>query len=200
MTNTTHMQNCRRIYSIVAAGQAVSLQLANSLRAGVVLLILAALIQVPASASWNDTPAGMDKAFNFLQNRQNGVAILSYLHFGSDYFGHEYIGMLNVVDKSGETVPGDFALVYRFRWSNEDYTDVAFLCNPEGQIYRSEVRRSTAVLNQPFVAANVFIGVLGNLLIESNRRNMTKADLELTHELVNRVDAQGLMDLWLRLQ
>lgn len=163
------------------------------------LLLLAALAAVPARASGYSQPA-FDRAYNFLQNRQNAITILGYVHFGADYFGHEYQGIYDVVDAHGTPVPGEFALAYRFHWTDGGVTDIAFLCNPQGQIYKSQVRSSNAEASQPFGLANLFISVVGNLLIDSNKKDMSREDLELARDLIDHADAHGLLDLWLRLE
>jgi hypothetical protein len=144
---------------------------------------------------------GIEHAQSVLDNRENAATILNYLHFGSDFKGYRYIESLNVVDNNGNTIYGQTALVYRYYWENDgDYTDVIFYCNQEGTIYGTRVRKTTAILNQPFLVANLSIQILGNALIESNKDSMTPNDLRIARELVKNADAQGLLNLWLRLQ
>jgi hypothetical protein len=152
----------------------------------------------PASAMTGAGYFGIDHAQSVLDNRENAVTILNYLHFGSDFKGYKYLDYFNVYDSNGNPVT---ALVYRYYWENDgDYTDVIFYCNQAGTIYATKVRKTTAILNQPFLVANLSIQILGNALIESNKDSMSPADLDAARRLVRAADAQGLLNLWLRLQ
>jgi hypothetical protein len=138
--------------------------------------------------------AAADKAHRFLFTKERGEEILTYLHFGADYVGYHYIGYKPEGD--------DFALVYRFDWKTTDpgSTDVAFHCDGDGNVYQVSIEHTDAVLNQPFLFANLSIKVLGQLLIENNKQNMTEDDLRLARQIVEKADAKRLLELSLRLE
>ena len=179
----------------------------NSLRSRVtklqqtVLALLAAclLMAIPARVAAYDSNAGVQRAYNFLQDRQNATDILSFVHFGATYNSHEYVETRNVVDGSGNTIYGDFALVYRFHWENDGITDVAFFCHPSGQIYKSQVVWTNAKFARPFVWANLSIQIVGRMVVNSDN-NMSDSDRELAIKLIDDADAHGLLDLWLTMQ
>jgi hypothetical protein len=154
-------------------------------------------MSMPASAATDASQIpGYQRAHNFLQDRQNATSILSFLHFGASYRGHELTKIEGVVDSAGNRVDGDFALVYRFHWEDDGVTDVIFFCNGRGQIYDSQIEYSNGVISTPFALANISIQFVGRLVINSDDK-MSESDRELAIKLIDKADARGLLNLWL---
>lgn len=193
---STHPTSLNHTKAGVASGKRM---LRNILLAVAVLFAMLGSVSASAFAA-GTSYAAVQTAGNVLGNQQNAITILSYLHFGADYKGHKYVETRDVVDRYGNKIDGQFALVYRFYWEDDGVTDVAFLCMPNGTIYGSEVTYTNAIFSQPFALANLSIQLLGNAMIESNRDNMQDADVRAARELVQAVNAHGLLNLWLRLQ
>ena len=163
-------------------------------------LLVAGLMSMPASAA-NDASQipGYERAHTFLQDRQNAIDILSFLHFGAAYNGHQLERVVGVVDGDGNPVEGKFALVYRFHWADDGVTDIAFFCNGKGQIYDSQIERSNGQISTPFAFANLSIQLVGRLVVNSDKK-MSDADRKLAIKLIDQADAHGLLNLWLALQ
>jgi hypothetical protein len=139
------------------------------------------------------TQQALDKAHAFLRTADRGSEVLSFVHFGADYHGHKYI----------QTIPlnyGSFALVYRFWWEDDGITDVAFLCDPRGNVSNVQIISSNAFLSQPFLVANASIVVLGHSLIELYKDKLSDNDRRQLHDLVDRADAKGLLEFRLKLE
>jgi len=199
MTNLTANTQIRQAASAYAQSNSLKARVSILEQAIIALLAICLLMSIPAHAASYDSDAGVQRAYNFLQDKQNATSILSFVHFGTTYGGHKYTETRTVVDGSGNTINGDFALVYRFYWEDDGVTDIAFLCHPSGQIYKSQVVYTNAQFNQPFMLANLSIQVLGRMVINSDD-NMSNSDREFAVKLIDDADAHGLMDLWLTLQ
>lgn len=156
----------------------------------VVFVLFLALVH-PA---FGQTDNAYRAAQTFLGNQQTAVNVLDFVHFGTGYRGHEFLGAEQGVDSQG-----DFALVYRYYWADDGETDISFTCNPAGRVFAARVVRTNAVLAPPFVWANFSIQVVGRMVIDSDQ-NMSKADRDLALKLIDQADAQGLLNLWLRMQ
>lgn len=154
------------------------------------LSLIAALPPCLQAADY--TQQALDKAHAFLKTEARGREVLSFVHSGADYHGHKYV----------ETIPVDygFALVYRFWWENDGITDVAFVCDPGGNLSRVQIMSTNAFLSQPFLVANASIAVLGHSLIELYKDKLSDEDRRQLHDLVNKADAKGLLEFRLRLE
>jgi len=162
--------------------------------------LLGALAVSQALAGDDIDQRAVINAHQFLKTEQNGRNTLAFLHFGADYHGHEYRETLPVLDGGGAAVDGRFKLVYRFKWEDDGITDLAYLCDAKGNVYAVQVLYTNALFNQPYVLANGAIKLLGSLMIEANKKNMTDVERKLAQELVDRADAKGLLELSVRLQ
>jgi hypothetical protein len=154
-------------------------------------LSLTALL-APCLPAADYTQPALDRAHSFLRTEARGREVLSFVHSGADYHGHKYV----------ETIPLDygFALVYRFWWEDDGVTDVAFLCDPRGNLSRVQIMSTNAFLSQPFLVANASIAVLGHSLIELYKDKLSDDDRRQLHDLVNKADAKGLLEFRLRLE
>jgi hypothetical protein len=158
----------------------------------IALLVLAMGACLTSLAQAQDiAQSAVDKAGSFLGSKSRGEAIVGYLHLGTTYHGHKFLKTLSVADKRGH-----FDLVYRFRWSDDGITDLAFRCDARGYVSETYVVYTNAEWpwSQPFAAARATIRVLGNVVISSNK-DMTPAERELAQRLVDAINVEGLMDL-----
>jgi len=124
------------------------------------LALMAAFVTAGQAADFSRQ--ALERADSFLKTEERGRDVLSYIHFGADYRGHQYLKTLTVNGSDS-----DFALVYRFNWADDGVTDAAFLCNSYGSVYAVQVMYTNAVLNRPFFLANASIAVLGHGLIQA---------------------------------
>jgi len=163
--------------------------------AGLLTLCLLAAHTASAQNIDPDRFAAADKAHRFLVTKERGREILSYVHFGVDYTSHRY-------QKYVALENGNFALVYEYKWKSTEngVTDVAFSCDSDGNIYEVSIVYTDAVLNQPFLMANLSIKVLGNLLLENYADKMSKEDRRLAQQLVDNPNAKRLLELSLRIE
>ncbi len=156
---------------------------------------------VPAARAGGDVDQkAVDRAHDFLKMEKCGRDILGYVHFGAKYKDHNYKEIRTVKDAEGKLRKGYFALIYTFEWEDDGETNVAFLCDPAGKIYRVQIVDTNAVLQQPFLTANVAIKVLGNLLAEAFKEKMTKAERKDLQKLIDDADAKAMLEWSLAFQ
>jgi hypothetical protein len=143
----------------------------------------------------------IERAKAFLNPESRGRDVLGYLHMGADFLAYDYLRTTGVNDGRGAPLEGHFALFYRFKWktTSDGYTDLAFLCNSAGNVYKVSVMDTDAIL-PPFFTANVTINVLGNALISMFNEKLTPDDRRQLRALVNDADAKGLLEFSLRVQ
>jgi len=158
------------------------------------MLVLIAVSGAGSQASGASQQA-VNRADALLRTEERGKEILSYVHFGAAYRGHRYVRTLAVDDGTGA-----FALVYRFQWEADGVTDLAFLCDSGGNVYRVRVEATNAEATPPFLWANVSIAAFGHGLIELYKDRISENDREQLHDLVRKADARGLLELSLRLR
>jgi hypothetical protein len=159
-------------------------------------LIALALLLLAQPALAQDRAA--DSGERFLNSR--GSAILSYLHFGSKYQGHRCVARVGVNDAAGRLVPGHFCLRYQFDWDKDGVTTADFLFDDRGRFYVINNFRSNGILNQPFAYANVSIRVLGSVIYEVFRDQLTDNDRQTLRNLIDSADAHGMLHWSLRFQ
>jgi hypothetical protein len=162
-----------------------------------VAMLATTQFSTPASAAI--TQEAVNRAHSYLKTREMGVNVLSFVHFGAAYKGHAFVRTLPVNDAAGCQLPDDFALVYRFQWEDDGVTEVAFLCDGQGRVYKTQIMNSNGRLQQPFAMANLAIQVLGNAITDSLRDSLTDKDRAELKRLVESADAQGLLNVYLRL-
>ncbi len=165
------------------------------------VLVLSLVIGRPSAARADDAEQrAVDRAHEFLEPAKRGRDVLSYLHFGARYRGHEYVDTVAVKDSDGKRLAGHFALVYRFKWEDDGRTDVAFLCNAKGRVYEVQVVDTNAVLSQPFVLADASIKIIGNVLIEAYKDKLSDDDRKALQKLVDDADSHALLEWSLKVQ
>jgi hypothetical protein len=159
------------------------------------------LLLAPAVRADDDIDQkALDRAHAFLKTTQRGRDVLGFAHAGTRYMGHKYKDSRFVTDLEGKRIPGRFALVYTYDWNDDGWTELAFLCDRRGNVYQVQVVDTNAVLNQPFAVANATIKILGNLLIEAFKDNMTADERKQVQKAVDDADAKGLLEMSLKLQ
>lgn len=163
------------------------------------MLVGLGITATPATAQTPATQEAVNKAHAYLSTAARGQDILSFVHFGQAYHGHTYTETRNIT-ANGQQVPGHFGLIYQYKWGDGGLTNVAFLCDATGRVYEVQTTWTNAILNQPFVTANLTIQVLGNVIIQALGDNMTAADRQTLQTLVNNADAKGLLELTMKLQ
>ena len=147
----------------------------NPKMALVTALALLALLPLTHSraAQANPDPNAVNRAKDFLKTENRGKNVLGSLHLGAQFKGHTYQQIMGVKNK-----PGDFALVYRFNWEKDGITDLAFLCDSKGFVYQVQVTYTNAFLSQPFALANASINIVGNVLLDAFRNQMTPNEVQ----------------------
>lgn len=142
----------------------------------------------------------VERADNFLKTTKRGEFITLFCHFGQKYLRHSRVKTMTVRDATGGTVAGHFALVYDIKASDSLDTQLAFLCDTKGNVYKCQVMASNGVVQKPFAMANVSIKLLGEGLYESLKDSLAEGDRKLFRRLVDDADANGLMILIMRVQ
>lgn len=132
------------------------------------------------------------RAHKFLFTEQRAKEILNYVHFLTDY---RDLHLLKVAALPYDRV----ALIYRFSWNDDGWTDIQFNCDADGYVYDLEVNGTDAEFNEPFFLANLSIQVLGNALIEQYRDQLSPEDLKLVRRIVRNADAKSLLVWQLKL-
>ena len=145
------------------------------------------------------TNVAYNSARSFLDSRENATSILEFVHFRADYRGHRFLRATQVVDEQGNLISGEFALVYRYFWADDGWTDLAFFCDSFGQVLSARAIATNAVISQPFALANLSIEIVSRIVVNSDDK-MSDSDRRKAIELIDQADANGLLNLWLRLQ
>jgi hypothetical protein len=165
-------------------------------------LLLVLTLATPSLVRADDTvdPRALNRARTFLNDARQGQHVLGYMHAGTSYAGRKHTETRLVTDRAGNRIPGHFAVIYAYDWNKDGTTDVAFLCDRRGNVYEVKVLASNAIINQPFAVADATIQLLGNLLIEAFKDNMTAEDRKQVRKAVADADAKGLLETSLKLQ
>jgi hypothetical protein len=165
-------------------------------------VVFALMLLLPPAVRADDDldQRAIDRAGKFLDGAQRGRHILGYMHLGTKYAGHKYTETKYVTDRAGKKIPGQFALVYAYDWNDDGTTQVAFLCDRRGNIYEVQVLDSNAVINQPFALANASIKLLGSVIIEAFKDQMTAEQRKQVQKAVDDADAKRLLEMSLTLQ
>jgi len=161
--------------------------------------LVLALVVRPALADDVDK-AAIRKADGFLKTAKRGQFIGGFCHFGVAYRGHSAAGVRLVKNAAGGLVAGHFALVYDFKMSDGVETQLAFLCDAKGNVYRAQVMSSNGIIQKPYGLANVSIKLLGEAVYEAMKDNLAEGDRRVFRRLVDAADAEGLMLFCLKVQ
>lgn len=168
------------------------------MRHSLVVCVLFLFIQ-PLQADDIDSRA-VEKAKSFLKTSKRGEFVNGFVHFGTKYLGHGYAKTLTVKDGTGNILAGHFALAYDFDWTDGGKTQLAFLCDAKGNVYKVQVMACNGVFQQPYALANLSIQIVGEALYDALKEKLSEGDRKLVRKLIDDVDAQGLMQFGLRVQ
>jgi hypothetical protein len=146
--------------------------------------------QVEGGSQW-----AINRAHRFLSPGERGKEILEYVHLGAQYLSREYIATVPLED-------GNFALFYEFKWrtTGDGFTDIAFACDGNGNLYKLAVTKTNAEFNQPFLLANASIKVLGSFLIAEYKDKLKDDTRKLLLKIVDDADAHKLLEWSLKLE
>jgi hypothetical protein len=156
------------------------------------LLVLTIGFALCVTAGWA-TPARADaaaaaaRAQVYLDQRQAGVDVLSFVHYGAAYRGHRLIATQAI-----EGRPADACLVYQFRWEDDGWTHVHFYCNGDGRVYAIQTGKTNAEFQQPWAMAKLAIQVIGRVLVEA-----VGNDPQAKAEAVRKIDAADVQGMCL---
>jgi hypothetical protein len=140
------------------------------------------------------------RARDFLQTGARGKEVCGILQFGCTYNGHHYLKTLGIKDGDGNLIKGYFALVYEFKWNDDGWTRLAFLCDSRGNVYKTQVVDHNGVLNQPFALADLSIKLIGAILLEAFKGNMTEAERRQAEKLIDDANSKGILEMTLKLR
>jgi hypothetical protein len=167
----------------------------------VALLALGVSSGVPCRAYSDDAPSrsAVSRAKKFFDCADNARYVLGFVHMGASYDGSTYAGVRPVV-RNGETVSGQFAVVYDYAWQSDGKTRIAFLCNEQGDVYRVQILYTNATLQHPFAVAKLSIDVLGTAILEAFKNKMNETDRAQLQTLIKDSDPQAILELGLKLR
>jgi hypothetical protein len=167
-----------------------------------VLFTLGVLIGSSCLGYSDDRPSdrAVRRARTFLDTADNGRYVLGFVHMGARYEGNAYSTTLKVTTRSGETLDGHFALVYDYSWESDGNTQIAFLCDPRGDIYDVRILRTNAVLSQPYAVAKLSIDLLGNTLLEAFKSDLKESDRAKLQTIIRDCDPEAMLKLGLKLR
>jgi hypothetical protein len=165
-------------------------------------LVALALLALTGQHAWADDidMKAVTRAHAFLKSAKRGEFIGGFCHFGTTYQRHSYAKSLKVTDRDERVIPGHFALAYDFTMSDDIKTQLAFLCDAKGNVYKVQVLSSNGVFQRPYALANISIKLVGEAVYESIKDNLAEADRKAFRRLVDNADAEGLMLFCLRVQ
>ncbi len=162
-----------------------------------VVALLLVLFVVTQSFAADD--AAVVKAHKFLTKPARAKSIMGHAHLGATAKTMQHKDTMGVT-RNNVRVPGHFALVYRYEWNEIDWTDLAFLCDANGNVYEIQSLNSSGIFNQPFLLANVSIKLLGEAVYAAFKDDMTQADRDALRAIIDAADAKGLLTFSLRLE
>jgi hypothetical protein len=97
---------------------------------------------------------------------------------------------------------GEFALVYHFDWDagGTGYTDLAILCDRDGDVAGVWVLRTNAIFQKPCAIADATIQVVGAIGLDAFSDNLTDEDKRVVERLIQNSDSKGLLTVGLALR
>ncbi len=153
--------------------------------------LLAGPLAAPAAAQ---DSAAQTTARRTLDATAHGKTATGFLHFGTTYVGHRFVRSGQVTGKANH-----FYLEYQYDWrvgnAALDQTTLLYFFDDRGRLYGTRAGRTTAVLSQPFVVAQLSIRALGEVAYDAVQNDLTDSGRRLLRDLVDRADAQGLFEL-----
>lgn len=163
------------------------------------VIVLSGVSPVLCLAQSEISSSAIAKAKSFMGKQNTARYTLEFAHMGASYTSHSFEKTVRVKDRSGNTIPGEFAVIYNFVWdaSGRGDTKIAFFCKKDGSIESLKVLKSTGVINSPFTFADATIQVLGQALVEAFGQNMSDTERRTVETLIRNADSEGLLELGL---
>lgn len=156
---------------------------------------------IQANAQERSNPR-VARAVRFLDSTKRSKDILSYIHMGGTFQDYEIVSIHKVVDRSGDPVPGHFAVKVVYDWTTafgDNSTTTIFYFDEMGQV--TDIKAdTTSIINQPFAVARAAINVVGNILIGAFGDQMKPEDKREFQRFVDAADAKGLLIFSLNFQ
>jgi hypothetical protein len=143
--------------------------------------------------------AAVRRARSFLDSQSVGRDILSFVHMGARYDGHEFLEQTGLAESPTAVRPG-FGLVYRFNWEGDGRTEVAFICDTQGNVCRVQILHSNGVFNYPFGVSKLSIDILGSAVMEAFKDQMGETQQAELQALISKADPKSLLEMKLKLQ
>ena len=169
-----------------------------SIPAAFVASLVVLLLSAPVASAAVEQRS-LDRAHKFLKDPEVGKQVLSFVHFGAEYRRHTYMDVRRVKDAKGAIVADKFVLVYRYEWDEDGTTDLAFLCDWRGNVYKIDVLKHNAIIQQPFAMADLTIKLLGNVVLGAFGDGMTAKDRLELRRLIDAADSRGLLLAYVKL-
>jgi hypothetical protein len=163
------------------------------------LCLLTASIICASQASADDSSTAIQRARSFLESESVARDVLTLVHMGARYDGHE-LNSMRKVNQTGNVLYGHFALVYDFRWEGDGRTQLAFICDPHGHVYGVQVLDSNGVLNAPFALSKLSLDVVGKALMEAFKDQMSSGDRARLQTLISNADPKALLQMLLQIR
>lgn len=167
------------------------------------LTAFALVVLVAACQARADRQARIEKAQESFDAEARGKFILGYLHLGGDYQSHKCTAVVDVEDKDGNALPGQFCLRYEFDWAiagSDNTTTIDLLFDEKGRLYDVNNEDSTSIVSPPYLLANGAIKILGKALLEAMSDNLKEEDRKFIQKCIDDADAHDLMLYGLKLQ
>jgi len=171
-------------------------------QSGMAAGIMAAVVVVSAAraASAQPDPVAVARARRVVEKRHVVKDVVEeVLQVGATFTRKAYRGVRVLED--GERQPTSyFALDYRYRWSSDGWTDVAYICDETGLVTGLQVLDWRAGDNEaPFANAKANVAVFGAAVLKlaESDSTFTPDDKDVVVALVTARDAQRLLTVYL---
>jgi hypothetical protein len=162
------------------------------------LAIIVVLTAFRPLAAQDIDATAINRARTYLDARAKAQFVNGFVHFGTECQGHQYVRTLKV-QNGGQNVPGQFAVVYDYQWTNGGQTQIAFLCDARGRVYKTQVLSTNGVLQQPFAVASASIQIVGRVVFDSFKEKLTPNDRQYLQQLIDTANSQRILEFCLQL-
>jgi hypothetical protein len=163
------------------------------------LFLLGGFIVCASQARADESSKAIQRARSFLDSESVGRDVLTLVHMGARYDGHEF-NSVQKVNQADEILRGHFALIYDFRWEGDGLTKLAFICDPRGHVYGVQVLDSNGVINTPFALSKLSLDVVGNGLVEAFKDQMSSQDRARLKALISNADPKAMLEMLLQIR
>ncbi|MEM6394293.1 MAG: hypothetical protein AAF797_16125 [Planctomycetota bacterium] len=146
--------------------------------------------------------ARVARASRYLASRKTAGFALTMMHVTSD-LNDAYTLKVEPVIAQGERQRGAFKITVRHHWvsswdGERSTSDLVYYFNAAGQFYAVQAGHDDCTA-PPFVGANLWMTVLGNLVLEMIDEQENPRIRWTVQQLVDRADARGLLEFALKM-